>query len=67
MIVFDHLSPSESIYEGQRQYYGPDFTFDGYKFVNKRWKLFPDLDLKRPANSTTLPVKSKPVSNKVVR
>ena len=36
-IIFDHLSPSNSQYEGIRAFYGPDFSYDAY-FLNKdRW------------------------------
>ena len=36
-IVFDHLSPSESRYEGQKQYYGPDFSYDALEFKKGKW------------------------------
>lgn len=37
MIVFDHLSPSESKYEGNPAFYGPDYSFDGFEFKNEIW------------------------------
>jgi hypothetical protein len=47
MIVFDHLSPSESKYAGQYMYYGPDFSYDGLLFKDKKWFYQAHLDLKR--------------------
>jgi len=46
MIVYDHLSPSKPRYEGQREYYGPDFSYDGLKFENGIWNTYFDLDLR---------------------
>jgi hypothetical protein len=46
MIVFDHLSPSSSSYTGLYQYYGPDFSFDGFKFDDGYWNLFEDIDVR---------------------
>jgi hypothetical protein len=45
MIVHDHLSPFQPRYEGQFQFYGPDFSFDGFVFENGRWKQVLDIDL----------------------
>jgi hypothetical protein len=47
MIVFDHLSPSESKYTGQFMYYGPDFSYDGFYFKDNKWLYQANLDLKR--------------------
>lgn len=46
MIVYDHLSPSKPQYKGQREYYGPDFSYDGLKFENGIWNTYFDLDLR---------------------
>lgn len=46
MIVYDHLSPSKPIYEGQREFYGPDFSYDGLKYENGVWNTYFDLDLR---------------------
>ncbi len=46
MIVFDHLSPSSSSVKGQYQYYGPDFTYDGYYFKKGIWYYRKNLDLR---------------------
>ncbi|MFO8234093.1 MAG: hypothetical protein R6U04_01625 [Bacteroidales bacterium] len=46
MIVYDHLSPSSPEYEDQREYYGPDFSYDGLKYENGIWNTYFDLDLR---------------------
>jgi hypothetical protein len=45
-IVFDHLSPQRPELKNKFEYYGPDFSYDGFKFINGRWRLTPDLALK---------------------
>jgi hypothetical protein len=46
MIVYDHLSPSSPKYEGQREFYGPDFSYDGLKYEKGIWNTYYDLDLR---------------------
>lgn len=48
MIVFDHLSPSKPKYQGQTQYYGPDFSHDGLFFEKGKWIYSPDIDVRNP-------------------
>lgn len=43
-IVFDHLSPPSPIYNGNYKFYGPDFTFDGFKFEKGKWVLYSNID-----------------------
>ena len=43
-IVFDHLSPSQPKFEGQFQYYGPDFSFDCLKLKEGKWQYQADID-----------------------
>jgi hypothetical protein len=45
-IVFDHLAPPDPKLKGKFDLYGPDFSYDGFKLVNGRWKFVPDLELK---------------------
>jgi hypothetical protein len=45
MIIYDHLSPSQPQFTGQYQFYGPDFSFDGFIFEQQRWKQMTDIDL----------------------
>jgi len=50
-IVFDHLAPPDPKLKGKFELYGPDFSYDGFKLVNGRWKFLPDLELKNnPTN-----------------
>ncbi len=46
MIVFDHLSPKDAFMEGQYQYYGPDFSYDGFTYHKDKWKYIEDIDIK---------------------
>jgi hypothetical protein len=46
-IVFDHLSPSAPEYKDNRQFWGPDFTFDSYNFDNGLWILKHDIDIRQ--------------------
>ncbi len=43
-IVFDHLSPSEPRFEGQHQYYGPDFSVDAFQLKKGKWHYVQDVD-----------------------
>lgn len=36
-IIFDHLEPSDPVYEGNRAFYGPDFSYDAFEFVDDVW------------------------------
>jgi hypothetical protein len=46
MIVFDHLSPIEPGLEGVYKFYGPDESYDGYKFRNGIWKYYPEVEVR---------------------
>lgn len=43
-IVFDHLVPFSGSHKDDRQYYGPDYSFDEYNFENGLWKLILNVD-----------------------
>ncbi len=43
MIIWDHLSPSESSLKGQYEYYGPDGTYDGLRFERNKWIFYPNI------------------------
>ncbi len=45
-VVFDHLAPPDPKLKGRFELYGPDFSYDGYRLVNGRWKFVQDLELK---------------------
>lgn len=44
MIVFDHLSPLHPIYTGNYQFYGPDGSYDAFRFLDGIWVLEKDVD-----------------------
>ncbi|MFW5754904.1 MAG: hypothetical protein ACOCV9_08875, partial [Marinilabiliaceae bacterium] len=45
-IVMDHLAPRSPRYEGDRSYYGPDFSYDALKFEGGKWVLIEDVDVR---------------------
>lgn len=57
MIVFDHLAPSDFRYTDIYEFYGPDFSIDGYKFTKGKWRYQSDIDVrnKRTKFSDYLP------------
>ena len=46
MIVFDHLSPERPSYKGNYQFYGPDFTYDGFRLSHGIWELQENIDVR---------------------
>lgn len=46
MVTFDHLSPSRPSMEGNYQFYGPDFSYDGLKFEKGFWVHYQDIDVR---------------------
>ncbi|MCT4644162.1 MAG: hypothetical protein N4A74_04180 [Carboxylicivirga sp.] len=48
MIVMDNLAPTQPMFRGVYQYYGPDFSYNGYKFKKGVWELQKDIDLRNP-------------------
>lgn len=55
-IAFDHLSPSKPNYVGNYQFYGPDFTYDGFKIEKGCWIYIPELDLKNSRHEIGRPI-----------
>jgi hypothetical protein len=45
-IVFDHLSPSKPSYEGNYEFYGPDFSYDAFTFIDNTWVLVENIDIR---------------------
>ncbi|WP_276346376.1 hypothetical protein [Daejeonella sp. JGW-45] len=45
-IIFDHLAPPDDKLKGRFELYGPDFSYDGYKLANGRWRLIEDIEVK---------------------
>lgn len=48
MIVFDNLEPSDPMFRTVYQYYGPDFSYNAYKFTGGVWEFKKDIDLRNP-------------------
>lgn len=50
LIVFDHLSPATPRHAGNAQFYGPDFSYDGFRLNVKTglWDYVRDLDMRNP-------------------
>jgi len=46
LIVFDHLSPPDPKLKNQKDTYGPDLTYDGYKLKNGHWVYVDNLDMR---------------------
>lgn len=46
MIIFNHLSPTDSRFTGQYQFYGPDETFDAFEWKKGKWLYVPELDVR---------------------
>ncbi|HQG76265.1 MAG TPA: hypothetical protein PLS58_02165 [Bacteroidales bacterium] len=44
MIVFDHLVPISPEYLNNREFYGPDYSYDAYRFDKGTWHLRLDVD-----------------------
>ncbi|RLD64650.1 MAG: hypothetical protein DRJ01_00140 [Bacteroidetes bacterium] len=51
MIIADHLEPSKPSLKGQFQYYGPDFTYDGFFYKNGKWIYKQHIDVRNPSKN----------------
>lgn len=45
-IVFDHLVPVSPALKGQKEFYGPDFSFDAYNLEKGMWRLESNIDVR---------------------
>jgi len=45
-IIFDHLSPRSPELKDNRQFYGPDFSYDSYNLENGLWRLKSNIDIR---------------------
>jgi hypothetical protein len=45
-IVFDHLVPMSPQLKGQKQFYGPDFSYDSYILEKGIWKFGSNFDVR---------------------
>lgn len=48
MIVMDNLAPSSPAFKDVYRTYGPDFSYNGYKFEKGKWIFYPDIDVRNP-------------------
>ncbi|MCX7986007.1 MAG: hypothetical protein N2662_03615 [Bacteroidales bacterium] len=44
MIIFDHLAPSSPLYTNNYKFYGPDASYDGFKFKDGLWRFWPNIN-----------------------
>lgn len=45
-IVFDHLVPSSPAFKGKKEFYGPDFSYDGYYLEKGFWKFKSNIEVR---------------------
>jgi len=50
-IILDHLSPLTSDKKEFANYYGPDLTFDAFRWINGKWTLFENVKAVNPKSS----------------
>ncbi len=48
-IVFDHLAPTEPVYQGNHKFYGPDLSYDAFEFKDGLWHYVSAIDYKMEA------------------
>lgn len=48
MIVYDHLAPQRPSLTGRYEFFGPDGSFDGFKFEDERWVHMSNVDIRSP-------------------
>ena len=51
LIVFDHLVPPDKKQKGNFEFYGPDLSYDGYRFKDGRWEFVENLDMRNKPSS----------------
>lgn len=51
MIVMDHLSPSSPSLSKQPESYGPDFTYDAFRFNKGKWIFEQNIDVNNPSSA----------------
>lgn len=49
-IVFDHLVPVSPAMKGNKENYGPDFSYDSYNLEQGIWKFKSDVDIRNKKN-----------------
>jgi hypothetical protein len=56
MLVFDHLVPIRPGMTGLYQFYGPDFSHDGFRFEKGEWHFESNIDLRNPRRDAPTPI-----------
>lgn len=51
MIIFDHLAPPNDKVKNMPSLWGPDLSYDAYKFKNGKWIFHENVDLKNLPNA----------------
>ncbi|MDB5133416.1 MAG: hypothetical protein JWP37_19 [Mucilaginibacter sp.] len=46
LIVFDHLSPPDKKQKDKPESFGPDLSYNGYRFKNGKWQFAENLDMR---------------------
>ncbi|MCF8275793.1 MAG: hypothetical protein K9J17_03580 [Flavobacteriales bacterium] len=59
MVIMDHLAPEDSRFEGQYQFYGPDFSYDALEFQKGEWIQIRDVFAKN-RSLNNLPEDTRP-------
>jgi len=50
-VVFDNLAPPDKKQTGKFEFYGPDLSYNGYRFKNGRWAYVDNLDMRNTPDS----------------
>ncbi|MGI8892062.1 MAG: hypothetical protein ACR2GN_01245 [Bacteroidia bacterium] len=64
MIVMDHLSPPSPGLAKQPESFGPDFTYDAFKFNKGKWIFEQNIDVNNPSSADPK-IKTKPQTDKI--
>jgi hypothetical protein len=51
-LVFDHLAPPDKRQAGHFDVYGPDLSYDGYRYKDGRWVYVQNLDMRNKPNKS---------------
>jgi len=49
-LVFDHLTPPDKKLTGHFDQYGPDLSYDGYRYKDGHWQFIENLDMRNKPN-----------------
>jgi hypothetical protein len=54
LIVFDNLIPPDKKQKGNMETYGPDLSYNGYRFKNGKWEYIDNLDMRNTPDNHDL-------------